>query len=166
MRDGRFTAAHRGGSLSTERHRHLAAWAASCAEHVLPLSCAVSPDGCPRAAIDSARAWVRGEISVGQARKAALAAHAAARQTDSAQAKAAARAAGHAAATAHMADHSLRAAFYALKAVHAAGIPVSAERAWQDACVPDDLRELVASARDVLTRPSSARAAGQTTESR
>lgn len=50
------------------------------------------------------------------ARKAAYAAHTAARETDGAAADAA-RAAGHAAATAHMADHELGPAYYTLKAV-------------------------------------------------
>jgi hypothetical protein len=35
MRDIRFKAMHRCGSLDRYRHRLLAAWAANCAEHVL-----------------------------------------------------------------------------------------------------------------------------------
>ena len=48
--------------------------------------------------------------------------------------------------TAHMADHSLGAAIYAIKAVDAAGVSKTAERAWQLQQAPDDLRDLVVSA--------------------
>ena len=106
----------------------------------------VRADERPRQAIDEVRAWVLGERSVGQARQAALAAHEAARQVDSAAA-AAARSAGHAAATAHMADHCSRAAAYALKTVRSAGGDVDAEREWQDSRLAADIRELVLSAR-------------------
>ena len=67
-----------------------------------------------RDAVEIAKAWARGEVSVGDARKAALGAHAAARDVESNSASAAARAAGHAVATAHMADHCLGASLYAL----------------------------------------------------
>src|SRR5690348_4878769 len=107
MRDRRFVAAHRGGPLGIAHHRLLAVWAADCAERVLPLFEESSPDDRPRRAVEMARAWARGEVPVGAAQKAAVAAHAAARGAARAAATAAARAAGHAVATAHMADHSL-----------------------------------------------------------
>ena len=79
-----------------EHHRLLAGWAADCAEDVLPLFERACPDDArPRLAIKAARAWSRGEIAVGAAREAAFAAHAAARGTTDAAARAAARAAGH-----------------------------------------------------------------------
>lgn len=71
MRDRRFVAAHRGGPLDITHHL-LAAWAADCAERVLSLFEEHSPDDRPRRAI--ARAWARGEVPVGDAMKAALAA--------------------------------------------------------------------------------------------
>src|SRR5262249_28484676 len=145
-RDRRFVAAHRGGPLDGATHRLLAAWAADCAEHVLPLFQACSPDDRPRRAVEMARAWARGEASVGDARKAAVGAHAAARAATSPSATAAARAAGHAVATAHMADHCLGPALYALKAVAAAGASTDAERAWQLQQLPAAVRELVVSA--------------------
>jgi len=81
-------------------------WATDCAEHVLPYFEEKYPkDNRPRKAIEAGRAWVRGEIAMREARTAAFAAHAAARDTNQAAACAAARAAGHAAATAHVADH-------------------------------------------------------------
>ena len=143
MRDRRFIAAHRGGPLSKEDHRRLAAWAAECVERLLPIFERTSPDPRPRAAVEGARAWARGEIPVGHAQKAAVAAHAAARAV-SGEAVAVARAAGHAAATAHMADHSLGAVIYGLKALEQG--EVAEEHAWQLSSLPADLRELVTTA--------------------
>jgi hypothetical protein len=153
MRDNRFKAAHRGGPLDSHRHRLLAAWAADCAEHVLPLFAEKVPhDDRPRRAIETARVWARREVAVGQARAAALAAQAAARDAADEAARAAARAAGHAVATAHMADHALQAAAYARQAVQAAwgserdGTTTAArERAWQQEHLPEEVRALVLS---------------------
>jgi len=139
-------AEHRGGPLGSADHRRLALWAAACAEHVLDVTWADERDRRPHAALAAARAWAASGISAGIARQAALAAHAAARGTDGA-ARAAARAAAHAAATAHMADHCLGAAWYALEAARCAGLGEERERAWQDGQLPDTLGELVLSAR-------------------
>lgn len=120
-RDLRFVAVHRGGLLALSDHRLLASWAADCAEHVLPLFTAKYPDDDrPSRAIEAARRWSRGEATVGEAREAATAAHAAARSVTDPVAQAVCRAAGHAAGTAHMADHELGAAAYAIKAVRLA----------------------------------------------
>ena len=148
MRDQRFVAQHRGGLLAMPHHRLLAAWAADCAEHVLPYFLEHSDDDSPRLAIETARAWSRGEIRVGTAQKASLAAHAAAREVKSRSLAStqAARAAGHAVATAHMADHALGGALYALKCVKALGRSGDAERAWQLAQLPLEVRELAISA--------------------
>jgi len=106
--------------------RKLAFWAAGCAERVLPHFEKKYPkDNRPRKAIEAARAWVRGELSVGKARSAAFASHAAARDAEEGAARAAARAAGHAVATAHVAGHAVHAANYAA----AAAVPK--ERNWQ-----------------------------------
>lgn len=154
MRDDRFKDVHRGGSLNLDQHRQLALWAADCAEHVLPLFSRRHPlDDRPRGAIKTARAWAAGEVSVGTARAAALAAHAAAREATDIAAREAARAAGHAVATAHMADHSLSAAAYAVRAVQAslekpAGVEAAErELAWQRELLPLAVSELVLSAR-------------------
>jgi hypothetical protein len=156
MRDRRFVAVHRGGPLDVARHRLLAAWAADCAEHLLPLFEECSDDDRPRLAIETARAWARGEVSVGVAQKAAVAAHAAARSATSESATAVARAAGHAVATAHMPDHCLGPAIYGPKAVAAAGESADVELAWQLAQLPDEVRELVVSALATrLTRRST-----------
>jgi hypothetical protein len=146
MRDRRFAAVHRGGPLDVAGHRLLAGWAAACAEHVLSLFEECSSDDRPRRAVETAKAWARGEVSVGDAQKAALGAHAAAREVAGKAASAAARAAGHAVATAHMADHCLGASTYALKAVEATGASADVERAWQVEQLPDEVRELIVSA--------------------
>jgi len=106
---------------SMRDRRAQAARVADCAERVLPYFEEAFPDDDrPRKAIEAARAWARGEIRVGEARTAALAAHAAARfAAERPAACAAARAAGHAAATAHMVGHAPHAAAYAKKAAAA-----------------------------------------------
>ncbi|MBO1437921.1 putative immunity protein [Meiothermus sp. CFH 77666] len=151
MRDPRFKAVHRGGLLDLDRHRLLAAWAADCAEHVLPMFTRLYPqDDRPQKAIEMGRAWARGEVSVGQARAASVAAHTAARAALHEAAIAAARAAGQAVATAHMADHSLGAAIYAIKAVQAASAgdvaAMNQERIWQRKRLPKAIEGLVLSA--------------------
>ena len=118
-------------------HQSLAFWAADCAEHVLQYFEAQRPaDDRPRLAIESARAWARGEIRCGVARAAAVAAHAAARDADEGPARAAARATGHAAGTAHRAAHARHAAAYAASAA----LAPEAEREWQSRRLPDHLR--------------------------
>jgi len=148
-RDPRLVTVRRGGSLKDADHRLLAVWAAACAEHVLHFfEYALPADQRPRRAIEQARAWARCEITMTQARTAAFAAHDAAREASGA-AKEAARAAGHAVAVAHMADHELGAAAYAIRAVRAAAEPNDREHAgraecrWQRAQLPAEIRDLV-----------------------
>ncbi len=151
-RDPRLVTIRRGGTLTDADHRLLALWAAACAEHVLPLFEAARPeDPRPRQAIEAARAWVRGEITMTQARTAAGHAMGAARDLRGA-ARHAAYAAGQAAAVAHVAAHELGAAAYAIKAARAAapeGEGEDAERAgrrecrWQRDQLPEAIRELV-----------------------
>lgn len=145
MRDNRFVAVHRGGPLSKEYHRLLITWAHDCAEHVLPFL----EDKIDQRLIDAlktAKAWERGEVSVGATQKAALGAHAVANESSSPVKIAVARAIGSAVATAHMADHSLGPAYYGLKAVTAAGKSTEPERRWQDEHIPSEIRGLVLSA--------------------
>ena len=149
VRDPRFITLRRGGTLTGSHHQLLALWAASCAEHVLGLFESAEPeDPRPRAAIEHARAWVRGEVKMTQARTAAGHAMAAARDLSGA-ARHAAHAAGQAAAVAHVAAHELGAAAYAIKAAraaapqgesHAAG---RLECSWQRDQLPAAIRELV-----------------------
>ncbi|MEP7287228.1 MAG: putative immunity protein [Chloroflexota bacterium] len=120
-------------------HNTAAIWAIDCAERVLPYFEKTYPeDNRPRKAIEAGRAWVRSELKMTEARKAAFASHAAARDANQvAEARCAARAAGHAAATAHVASHAVYAAAYAVTAVRAAtdsadaDIATAQERDWQ-----------------------------------
>ncbi|MFA5857902.1 MAG: putative immunity protein [Elusimicrobiota bacterium] len=146
MRDKRFIAVHRGGPLTKARHYQLMAWACSCAKHVLHLF-GKKIDKRLINTLDVAKKWKQGKASVGDARKAALDAIAVAREASTPEAIAVARAVGHAVATAHMADHSLGPAWYALKAVKSAGKPVESERKWQNKKLPPEIKELVLSAR-------------------
>jgi hypothetical protein len=152
-RDPRFITIRRGGTLTDADHHLLASWAAACAEHVLHLFEQAKPsDSRPRHAIEQARAWVRGEITMSQARAAGGEAMGAARDLSGA-ARHAAYAAGQAAAVAHVAAHELGAAAYAIKAARAA-VPAAApegegessgrlECRWQRDQLPDAIRDLV-----------------------
>ena len=148
-RDPRFVTIRRGGTLTDADHQLLALWAAACAEHVLDLFESAKPsDPRPRQAIEQARAWVRSEITMSQARTAAGAANAAARDLSGA-ARHAAYAAGQAAAVGHVAAHELGAAAYAIKAARAASSEGERDDAgrrecqWQRDQLPDEIWELV-----------------------
>ncbi len=148
-RDPRFITIRRGGTLTDLDHHLLAVWAAACAEHVLHLFESARPsDTRPHQAIEQARAWVRGEIKMSQARAAAGSANDAARDLSGA-ARHAAHAAGQAAAVAHVAAHELGAAAYAIKAARAAAVTGEGESAarrecqWQREQLPEAIRELV-----------------------
>jgi hypothetical protein len=149
VRDPRLVTVRRGGTLTDEDHHLLALWAAACAEHVLGLFEQARPeDPRPRAAIEHARAWVRGEVPMMRARAAGGHAMAAARDLRGAP-RHAAFAAGQAAVVAHVAEHDLGAAAYAIKAARAAAPQGDAEAAgrrecrWQRDQLPQAVRELV-----------------------
>src|SRR5262245_34394732 len=107
-RDPHFITIRRGGTLTNSDHHLLPSWPAACAEHILHLfEQAVPSDSRPRAAIEQARAWARGAITMSHSRAAA----------------------GQAAAVAHVAAHELGAAAYAIKAVRAAAPEGEGDRA-------------------------------------
>ena len=148
-RDPRFITVRRGGTLRDADHHLLAIWAADCAQHVLPLFEEMQPnDDRPYRALQLARAWARGEITMTQARTAAGHAMAAARVISGA-AREAAYAAGQAAAVAHVAAHELGAAAYAIRAARAAANESERDEAgrlecqWQRAQLPSEVRALV-----------------------
>ena len=152
IRDPRFITMRRGGTLTDENHHLLALWAADCAEHVLHIFEDICPqDNRPREAIEAARAWVRGELKMMQARDFAGAAQDAARAVKvlSEAARMAALSAGQAAVVAHVAAHELGAAAYAIRAViESAPKPEreatrQAELLWQKSQLPEQIRELV-----------------------
>jgi hypothetical protein len=135
--------------FNRQQQRELAVWALACARHVQPFFSRVrTTDARPRAALTALRAWLRtGIFSMKTIRQASLAAHAAARDSlaTSVPAAMAARAAGQAVATAHVAEHALGAAYYALKTVAAAdpaqaGAKINREIAWQLQRLPEALR--------------------------
>jgi hypothetical protein len=149
VRDPRFVTIRRGGTLTDPDHHLLALWAALCAEHVLDLFESAQPgDARPRAAIEQARGWVRGEVRMMDARAAGGHAMGAARDLRGA-ARFAAYAAGQAGAVAHVAAHELGAAAYAIKAARAAAPDRESEAArrlecrWQRDQLPEAIRELV-----------------------
>ena len=149
VRDPRLVTIRRGGTLTDSDHHLLALWAALCAEHVLGLFESAQPgDQRPRQAIEQTRAWVRGEVTMTQARAAGGHAMGAARDLRGAP-RHAAYAAGQAGAVAHVAAHDLGAAAYAIKAARAAAPAGRSEAAgrvecrWQRDQLPAAIRELV-----------------------
>jgi hypothetical protein len=148
MRDKRLIAEHRGGPLTKEQHRQLILWACKCVENILPLL-AKPIDKRLMNAIKIAKDWTKDIASVGDARNASLEAIAVANEFTDPIKIAVARSVGHAVATAHMADHSLRAAEYALKAVKLADKSIDKEKKWQDKNLSPDIVNLVLSTRDI-----------------
>jgi len=148
-RDPRFVTVRRGGTLQDADHYLLAIWAADCAQHVLHLFEEMQPnDERPRRAIESVRAWTKGEVTMSQSRAAGGHAMVAARDLSGA-ARHAAYAAGQAAVVAHVAAHELGAAAYAIKAARAAAPDGQTEEAgriecaWQRTQLPSEIRDLV-----------------------
>nr|WP_218642551.1 hypothetical protein [Paenibacillus borealis] len=142
MRNVKFIDTDKGKTIgelqSVFEHKTLVLWAVDCAERVLPFFEERHPDDKRlREAIEAGRAWVRGELTMSEARKAAFATHAAAREAEGDAACAAARSAGQAAASAHVAGHAIHAATYAAKAITYGSYPAdrnsntAKEREWQ-----------------------------------
>ena len=133
--------------MEPEQHRLLMHWAILCAEHVLPLL--GKPDMRLEKALAVAKAWERSEVQMLDAREAAYGVLETVREITHPVDIAVARATCHAVSTAHMSDHSLGSAWYARKAVKAAGGRVEDERNWQLQNIPDDIRELVLSTKEI-----------------
>jgi Imm-5 like putative immunity protein len=134
--------------LTDTDHHLLASWAAACAEHVLHHFESAQPsDARPRHAVEQVRRWTQGEVQMSDSRAAGGHAMGAARELTGA-ARFAAYAAGQAACVAHVAEHELGAAAYAIKAARAAA-PGDEEGAgrlecrWQGEQLPEAIRELV-----------------------
>lgn len=88
--------------LNDDDLRHIARWAADCAERALPLFEAKAPaDTRPREALSAIRAFAQGGMRTASLRKIAWAANAAAREVGDPAAAAAARAASTAAGSAY-----------------------------------------------------------------
>jgi hypothetical protein len=147
-RDPRLITIRRGGTLTDSDHHLHGLWAAGCAEHVLHFFETECPaDTRPREAIEAIRAWTQGQMTMMESRAAGGHAMGAARETMGA-ARHAAYAAGQAACVAHVAEHNLGAAAYAIKAARA-GSPGNEDMAgrleceWQREQLPGAIRELV-----------------------
>jgi hypothetical protein len=145
MRDRIFIAEHRGGLLKKEQHIQLIKWACKCSEHVLNLFGETLDERLNKAFL-IAEEWANGNASVGDAMKASVGAHAVARKSANPTSIAVARSVGQAVATAHMADHSLLAALYALKALKNADISIDTERKWQNEQLPSEIKDIVMTA--------------------
>lgn len=148
-RDPRLITIRRGGTLTDEHHRILAAWALECAEHVLHFFEEKRPDDSrPRDALEMGHGWIRGDVGMMDARQAAFAANAAGRGLPD-PARFAALSVGQAAAVPHVAAHDLGAAAYAIRSAQAAA-PAGHEKdarlrelEWQRERIPAEVRELV-----------------------
>lgn len=121
-------------------HKTLAIWAIDCVERVIQYFEEKYPeDNRPRKAVDALQEWINtGVFKMKYIRKAALLSHAAARKAgENTAACSVARAAGHAAAAAHVSNHSISAANYALQTIHRvtnssdSNVAVAKERDWQ-----------------------------------
>ena len=145
MRDKLFIAEHRGGLLKKEQHIQLIKWACKCSEHVLDLFGETLDERLNKALL-IAKEWANGNASVGDAMKASVGAHSVARESANPTSTAVARSVGHAVATAHMADHSLGAALYALKAVKNADKSIEKESKWQHEQLPSEIKDIVLTA--------------------
>jgi len=127
----------------------VAAWAADCAERVLPLFEAAAPDDDrPRDAIARARAFARGELTTSGEIRRRFGAGRAAHSASSPAGVAAARAAAQASGVAHMGAHALGAAAYAARA---AGLRPSAPPDAVDREIEWQLRQLTPEARSALS---------------
>jgi hypothetical protein len=133
-------------ALSENDRRLVAAWAADCAERVLPLfEREVPGDERLRDGIARARAFARGDLdAAGEIRRRFVAGRAA-QGVSSPAARAAAWSAGQASGVAHMGAHALGAAKAAALAASDPGEGGAAEIAWQ-------LRHLSAPVRTALAR--------------
>src|SRR4051794_10673980 len=137
-------------TLSEADRRVVAVWAADCAERVLELFEAEAPgDTRPRDAIARLRAFARGELGVGEARR-RFVAHAAAREVSGPAAAAAARAAAQAPSTPYRGAPAFGAAAYAARAAglaapdrpEAVGEEIAGQLGHMSATVRGALRQL------------------------
>ena len=129
-------------TLPEEDRQELIRWTVACVERLLPVFEADRPED-PRLsdALDGARQFAAGRLSVGPMRKLAFGCHAAAREASTAPATAVARACGQAVAVAHMAGHSREIVRYTSKAL--TGKTLAQELEWQRTHMPARFRDYV-----------------------
>lgn len=151
MRDRRFILEHRGGLLKKEQQVQMILWALQCVQHALDLYRGRVDERLTNALLIAGK-WANGEVSAGEARKAAVKGIELAREINDPVNKAIIRASHHTVATAHMADHSLGGAIYALVAVKLAGYSVHNERIWQNEQLPPEIKDIILEGRIVKER--------------
>jgi hypothetical protein len=123
---------------SLPEHQRIVAWALACAERSLGVfERDNGGDLRPGQALDALRAWIEENASTAEVRTAALAAHTAARESESEAARLAARSAAQAAGVVQSVSHAPHAASYARRAIEAAGGDAVAELAWQRSMADD-----------------------------
>jgi len=126
-----------------EKHRLLIHWAVDCVKHGIEIANEIIADDRALKALEIAEKWEKGNATVGEAREAAFAAHEAARECEDKMKQALMRACGHAVATAHMADHSLQARIYVLKALKIKEVEIVKEMEWQIKNADKSIKELI-----------------------
>jgi hypothetical protein len=146
-------------TLSEGDRRRVAAWAADCAERVLPVFEDEAPDDDrPRQLIVRTRAFARGELNTSNEIRRRFVGGVSVHDVASPAAAAAARAAGQAVAVCHMGAHGLGAAAYA---VTAAGLAsphqpdaFATEIRWQLGCMSAEVRAALRTLPPVGENPS------------
>ncbi len=104
--------------LAHSSHRALVLWALDCAQTALTAFEAERPDEPrPRIALEKCKAWSSGEIKMPEAKRAILAAHAAAKEESDHRLASLAHAVGQAGSTVHVGTHAPGLVFYELTAV-------------------------------------------------
>jgi len=142
MRDKKWVLEHRGGSLKIEQQKLLMKWAINCVNHLLPLL----DNNINEKIIDALNTgnnWVIGKAKTGDAINVSREIIKYVKTLHNELEIAITRAAGHAVATAHMADHSMGAVYYGLKAIKIHGGSIDAELNWQIEQIPGEIKELV-----------------------
>ncbi len=112
------------GLMEMQKHRTLVMWSFECAKEPLSTFEKKYPNDIRlRKALEFSEAWALGNVKMPEAKKAILAAHAAAKEINDKECIAIAHAIGHAGATVHVETHALGLVFYELTAfVHDVGL--------------------------------------------
>jgi hypothetical protein len=142
MRDKNWILEHRGGYLNKERQKQLMKWAINCVNHLLPLLNSNINEKIMDA-INIGNNWIIEKAKTIDAINKSREIINYVKTLNNEPEIAITRAAGHAVATAHMADHSMGAVYYGLKAIKITGGSIESEINWQIKHIPNEIKELV-----------------------
>jgi hypothetical protein len=142
MRDKKWVLEYRGGSLKIEQQKQLMKWAIDCVNHLLPLLNNNINEKIINA-INIGNDWIIGKAKTGDAINISREIIKYVKTLDNKLEIAITRAVGHAVATAHMADHSMGAVYYGLKAIKINDGSIDSEFNWQIEQIPSEIKELV-----------------------